>query len=129
MRRVAHSVLCGFPGLRSSDLRIYEIDKTGRVRQPVHMSSSRLITLRANGQLTLPADVRAQAHADAGDVFIAEVSDEAIVLRPKKLIDASQAYFWSDQWQAAEREADADRKKGRVKRFRSVEELVADLRR
>ena len=101
----------------------------GRIGQPVRMPNPRLITLRANGQLTLPADVRAQAHADAGDVFIAEVSDDAIVLRPKKLVDASQAYFWSDEWQAGEREADADRKKGRVKGFRTVEELVADLRR
>ena len=91
------------------------------------MRNPRLVTLRANGQLTLPADVRATARAAAGDVFVAEVQDDAIVLRPKKLVDASQAYFWTDEWQAAEREASEDIVKGRVKEFRSAESLIRDL--
>lgn len=41
----------------------------------------------------------------------------------KKLIDKSQAYFWTKEWQEAEREADADIQAGRVKRFKSVDEL------
>jgi antitoxin PrlF len=91
------------------------------------MKSPRLITLRSNGQLTLPAGVRATAHAAAGDVFVAEVQDDTIVLRPKKLVDASQAYFWTDEWQAAEREASEDISKGRVKGFRSAESMIRDL--
>lgn len=46
---------------------------------------------------------------------------------PKKLVDKSQAYFWTKQWQEAEKEADADIKAGRVKTFDSVEELIKDL--
>ena len=91
------------------------------------MKATRLVTLRPNGQVTLPADVRAKAHAEAGDVFIAEATDDVIVLRPKKLIDASQAYFWTEAWQVGEREAAEDRRKGRVKRFQSAKELIADL--
>ena len=91
------------------------------------MKAPRLVTLRPNGQLTLPADIRATAHADTGDVFVAEVQDNAIVLRPKKLVDSAQAYFWSDAWQAAEREASADTAKGRVKEFRSADALIRDL--
>jgi len=91
------------------------------------MKNARLVTLRPNGQLTLPADVRATAHAATGDVFVAEVQDDAIVLRPKKLVDASQAYFWTDEWQAAEREASEDIAKGRVKTSGSVEAMVRDL--
>lgn len=93
------------------------------------MKTQRLVTLRPNGQLTLPADIRATAHADAGDVFVAEVRDDAIVLRPKKLVDASQSYFWTEEWQAGEREASADLAKGRTKRFRSAEALIRDLHR
>ena len=65
------------------------------------MKAPRLVTLRPNGQVTLPADVRASAHAAIGDVFVAEVQDDAIVLRPKKLVDAAQAYFWTPEWQIA----------------------------
>ena len=91
------------------------------------MKTTRLVTLRPNGQVTLPADVRATVHAEAGDVFIAEVSDDAIILRPKKLIDASQAYFWTEEWQAGEREASTEIAKGQTKRFRSAEALIRDL--
>jgi hypothetical protein len=46
---------------------------------------------------------------------------------PKKLVDKSQAYFWTRKWQEGEREADQDIKAGRVKKFDSVEELISDL--
>ena len=46
---------------------------------------------------------------------------------PKKLVDKSQAYFWTRKWQEGEREADEDIKAGRVKTFDSVDELVKDL--
>ena len=42
-------------------------------------------------------------------------------------MNQSQAYFWTKEWQAAEREADEDIKAGRVKSFDSVEELIKDL--
>lgn len=46
---------------------------------------------------------------------------------PKKLIDKSQAYFWTKRWQEGEREADEDIKAGRVKTFNSVDELIEDM--
>ena len=89
-----------------------------------------VLTLRRNGQITLPAEVRRRMRATEGDVFLAEVGDDdEIVLRKKSLVDASQAYFWTDQWQQGEREAQEDIRSGRVKRFRSAKALVADLKR
>lgn len=92
-------------------------------------SNGRLVTLRTNGQITLPAELRDRVGARTGDVFLAEVEDDAVVLRPKRLIDASQAWFWTPEWQKGEREADADIKAGRVYRADSVEELIASLKR
>ena len=46
---------------------------------------------------------------------------------PKKIVDKSQAYFWTKQWQEGEKEADKDIRAGRVKTFDSVEELIKDL--
>jgi TRAP-type C4-dicarboxylate transport system substrate-binding protein len=45
----------------------------------------------------------------------------------QKLMDKSQAYFWTKEWQEAEKEASKDIKAGRVKAFDTVEELFEDL--
>jgi hypothetical protein len=46
---------------------------------------------------------------------------------PKRLIDRSQAYFWTKRWQEGEREADEDIRAGCVKTFVSVDELIKEL--
>jgi AbrB family looped-hinge helix DNA binding protein len=85
-------------------------------------------TLRAKGQLTLPDDIRRAAHLEEGDILEAEITAEGILLRPQKLIDATQAWFWTPEWQSGEWEADADRAAGRVDAFGSGGELIAALR-
>lgn len=40
---------------------------------------------------------------------------------------ASQAYFWTKEWQEGEREADEDLKRGRYKDFDSAEDAIAWL--
>ena len=80
-----------------------------------------------HGQITLPAPVRKSLGIEEGDLVEIEVIDEKAVLVPKRLIDKNQAYFWTKQWQEAEKEASEDIKAGRVKVFDSVEELVKDL--
>jgi len=80
-----------------------------------------------HGQVTLPASVRRELGVEEGDLVEIEVIDDRAVLMPKKLVDKSQAYFWTKRWQEGEREADEDIKAGRVKVFDSVDELVKDL--
>ena len=88
-----------------------------------------LLTIRKNAQITLPASIRKKAHVDVGDLLEAEVRGDEIVLKPKKLIDKSQAWFWTEEWQKGEREADEDIAAGRVKEFDNVEDLIKDLNR
>lgn len=45
----------------------------------------------------------------------------------QKLIYSSQAYFWTKEWQEAEKEASEDVSAGRVETFDTVEGLVDDL--
>ena len=80
-----------------------------------------------HGQVTLPASVRKKLGIKEGDLVEVTVQDDKAVLSPKKLIDSSQAYFWTKEWQAAEKEATEDIKAGRVKTFDTVEELFKDL--
>ena len=55
------------------------------------------------------------------------MTDDRVVMTPKKLVDKSQAYFWTDEWQKGEAEAEADIRGGRVRTFDSVEQLLEDL--
>ncbi len=91
------------------------------------MASMARTTLRAKGQLTLPDDIRRAAHLEEGDLLDAELTPEGILLRPQKVIDATQAWFWAPEWQAGEREAEADRAAGRVEMFASGAELIEAL--
>lgn len=50
-------------------------------------------------------------------------------LKARGTIDPSQLYFWTKRWQAWEREADADKRAGRVIGDGTVQGLLAALRR
>jgi bifunctional DNA-binding transcriptional regulator/antitoxin component of YhaV-PrlF toxin-antitoxin module len=63
-----------------------------------------------------------------GDYVEFEERDGEIVMVPKRLIDADQAWFWTPEWQAGERAADEDIKAGRVSGpFKTIEELKKHL--
>ena len=80
-----------------------------------------------HGQVTLPASVRRKLGIEEGDIVEVVVDDDKAVLVPKKFVDKSQAYFWTMEWQEAEKEASEDIKAGHVKTFDTAEELLADL--
>jgi antitoxin PrlF len=86
------------------------------------------MTLRAKGQLTLPEEIRRAARLEEGDLLDAEITNEGILLRPQKIIDATQAWFWTREWQAGEREADADLAAGRTETFTTSDEFLGALR-
>jgi len=48
-------------------------------------------------------------------------------LKPQKVVDASQAWFWTPAWQAAEREASMDIARGRVEIFETDDDFLASL--
>jgi AbrB family looped-hinge helix DNA binding protein len=84
--------------------------------------------LTSKGQITLPKAVRNAAHLVEGDQLKVEVTSEGlIVLRPQKLIDASQAWFFTPAWQEGEAAASADIEAGRTTIHRSSEEFLAAL--
>ena len=91
------------------------------------MLMSELSKVTRNGQITLPASIRKKLGIEEGDVVEMSIEDEKVVLAPKKLVDKSQAYFWTKKWQDAEKQAEDDIESGRVKSFGSVDELVDNL--
>jgi AbrB family looped-hinge helix DNA binding protein len=89
--------------------------------------------LSAEGKVTIPARLRRAANLRAGDPLTFEVTPEGILIRPgAEERDPDQWWFWTEEWQAKEREADADRDAGRIIRHDSDEAfrdaLVARLK-
>lgn len=84
--------------------------------------------LRAKRQLTLPDEVRKLLLLSEGDDVVFSVKENGQILVERlQTIPPDQAWFWTDRWQRLEREAQADIDSGRVHRFASVDDAVADL--
>ena len=88
------------------------------------MSSS---VVRGKGQITIPSEIRKAARLEEGDPVEVELVEGGILLRPLKVIDATQAWFWQPEWQAGEREAAADLAARRSRVFESSEALLGSL--
>jgi antitoxin PrlF len=84
-------------------------------------------TIRKKGQLTIPADIRKAAHLEDGDPVEIEMTPEGILIRPRKIIDATQAWFWTPTWQAGEAEAAAEIARGDARVFASGDDFLASL--
>ena len=84
-------------------------------------------TMRRKGQMTLPEEIRRAARLEEGDLLEAEITADGILLRPQKVIDSSQEWFWTPEWQAGEREADADQVAGRTEVFETGDAFLTAL--
>ncbi len=85
-------------------------------------------TLRAKGQLTLPDDIRKAAKLEEGDLIEAEVTESGeVILRPLATVNRSQAWFWTPEWQAGEREATEQARRGEGERFGTGADFLDSL--
>lgn len=83
--------------------------------------------LRNRSQLTLPSEIVKKMKLQKGDNLDVIVDDDKIIIKPVLVIDRSQAWFWSKEWQAMERVADDDIKSGKVHRAKHLKELTEKL--
>ena len=83
--------------------------------------------LRSRSQITLPREIVKKMKLQKGDNLDVIVDDDKIIIKPVLVIDRSQNWFWSKEWQAMEKEADEDIKHGKVQKARSVKELIEKL--
>jgi hypothetical protein len=81
-----------------------------------------LVEVSDRGTITLP-----KAYRDANLYEVRPRIGGGLELIPQEAVDASQAWFWSNRWQAMERGANDDIDAGRVKRFDSVDDFLAEL--
>ncbi len=83
--------------------------------------------VRAKGQITIPTSIREAARLEEGDPIEFEATEDGILMRPQKVIDATQAWFWTPEWQAGEREADEEVRRGGGEVYMDEESFQAAL--
>lgn len=83
--------------------------------------------VRPKGQITIPRSIAVAADLQEGDPIEVELVPEGILLRPQRAIDATQSWFWTEQWREGEDEASQEIAAGNFDSFGSDEEFVASL--
>jgi bifunctional DNA-binding transcriptional regulator/antitoxin component of YhaV-PrlF toxin-antitoxin module len=74
------------------------------------------VTVQSRGTIALPVDLRRRLHLDepGAQLQIIEREDGLVELRGLLPVAADQRWFWSERWQAMEREVDEHVSAGRV---------------
>jgi len=57
-------------------------------------------------QVRIPKRIMQMLNIDIGDFVEIDVQEYEIVLKPRKLIDPSQGWYWAKEWQQIESEVD-----------------------
>ena len=84
--------------------------------------------VRPKGQVTLPSEIRNLLGLNEGADLAFSLNEQGqVIITRLEVIAPDQAWFWTAQWQKAEREAQADIDAGRVHRYANIDEAVSAL--
>jgi AbrB family looped-hinge helix DNA binding protein len=84
--------------------------------------------VRPKGQVTLPSEIRNLLGLNEGDDLAFSLNEQGqVIITRLEVIPPDQAWFWTEQWQKAERVAQADIDAGRVHRYANIDEAVSAL--
>lgn len=121
------------PDLLESDYRKIRFARKGVMGvpaskiEPEPLVAAR-VKVRPKAQLTLPEEIRRALHIGEGDeVEFAVHDDGTITVRGYVSIPTDQAWFFTPDWLAGEREADEDIAAGRGTVHESADDMFAHL--
>jgi antitoxin PrlF len=89
--------------------------------------------LRPKSQITVPPEVREALGIQEGDEVQFQISDDgsvSVIGTTTVRVRKDQAWFWTAEWQAGEREVDAEIKAGGPRKiYTDVDEMFDDMER
>jgi AbrB family looped-hinge helix DNA binding protein len=84
---------------------------------------STVMKISPQGQIRIPKKVMNDLKIVPGDYVEVDVESGHVVLKPRKLIDPSQGWFWTEEWQKNETEVERELAAGRCSpEFQTAEE-------
>ena len=82
-----------------------------------------VMKISPQGQIRIPEKIMKALGITKGDYVEVDVDKKQIVLKPRKLIDPSQGWYWTKEWQKMEARVDDEIKEGRVSpEFKTAED-------
>ena len=69
---------------------------------------STVMKISPQGQIRIPKKVMNDLKIVPGDYVEVDIESGHVVLKPRKLIDPSQGWYWTREWQKYETEAQRD---------------------
>ncbi len=90
---------------------------------------SAIMKISPQGQIRIPKKIMHALEIDKGDYVEVEVKEGQIILKPRKLIDPSQGWYWTKEWQKSEADVDEEIEKNRISPgFKTAEEGLKRLK-
>jgi AbrB family looped-hinge helix DNA binding protein len=84
--------------------------------------------VRPKGQITIPGEVRKILEIEEGDELLFSLNDQGqVVVSRLEVIPADEAWFWTKEWQQAEREAQEDIQSGRIHHYTDLNAAIEAL--
>lgn len=82
-----------------------------------------VMKISPQGQIRIPKKFLKLLGIETGDYIEAVIENNQIALKPRKLIDPSQGWFWETEWRKAEAEVDQQIERGEISpKFHTAEE-------
>ncbi len=82
-----------------------------------------IMKISPQGQIRIPKKIMQSLGILKGDYFEMDVEEDQIVLKPRKLIDPSQGWYWTKEWQKMEVEVDEEIEKDQLSpKFQTADE-------
>jgi antitoxin MazE len=87
------------------------------------------LAFQRRGVVAFPAELRERLHGNepGTQIEVTEIRPGVFEIRAVVPVPADQTWFWTERWQAMEREADDDVAAGRVRHFESADAFLTDL--
>jgi len=88
-----------------------------------------IMKISSQGQIRIPKKVMQILRIEKGDYLEVAVEEGQIILKPRKLIDPSQAWYWTKEWQKMEAEVDEEIEKHQLSpKFQAAEKGIKWLK-
>jgi len=83
--------------------------------------------IQRNFQITIPPAIRKMLNLKIGDLIEFEVVDDEIKIKPKVVMDKSQSWFWTKDWQEREKEVEKNFREGKIIVSETVEDFIKEI--
>jgi len=88
-----------------------------------------IMKISPQGQIRIPKKIMQTLGIDKGDYVQVDVEEGNVVLKPRKLIDPSQGWYWTKEWQKMEADVDKEIEKDQLSpRFKTAEKGIKWLK-